>query len=56
MNLITVNELADKIHSTIGTVYSWVSMRRIPATCIVKLGRKLLFDLDAVNQWLESCK
>ena len=35
---------------------AWVSMRKIPTDCVVKLGRKLLFDLDAVNQWLATCK
>lgn len=56
ITLLNVEEMAQKIKSTAGTVYAWVSMHKIPANCVVKLGGKLLFDLNAVNQWLVSCK
>ena len=56
ITLLNVQEMANKLKSTVGTVYSWVSMRKIPTDCVVKLGRKLLFDLDAVNRWLANCK
>ncbi len=56
ITLLNVQEMAAKLKSTVGTVYAWVSMRKIPTDCVVKLGRKLLFDLDAVNQWLATCK
>ena len=56
MQLLTVEEMANHIRSTVGTVYAWVSMRRIPDPCVVKLGRKLLFDLTEVDKWLASCK
>lgn len=57
MNLITVEELAQKIHSTKGAIYTWVSMRKmIPTSCVVKLGRKLLFDLEGINDWLNNAR
>ena len=55
ITLLNVNEMADKLKSTVGTVYAWVSMRRIPSQCVIKIGRKLLFNLSEVNNWLQSC-
>lgn len=55
ITLLNVNEMADKLKSTVGTVYAWVSMRKIPSQCVIKIGRKLLFNLSEVNNWLQSC-
>ena len=55
ITLLNVNEMADKLKSTVGTVYAWVSMRKIPSQCVIKIGRKLLFNLNEVNNWLQSC-
>lgn len=56
MNLINVSQMAEKLCSTTATVYSWVYTKKIPSNCVVKVGKKLLFDNKAVNQWLEQCR
>ena len=56
MKLINVKEMAVKLSSTVGTVYAYVSMRVIPAECIIKLGRSLRFDETAVNMWLNTLR
>lgn len=55
-NLINVQQMADKLCSTAGSVYAKVSTRQIPGWCIVKVGKRVLFDEDAVNKWLESMR
>jgi len=56
IRLLDVEEMAEKIKSTVGTVYAWVSSRKIPEWCIVRPGRSLRFDKDKVNQWLNSLR
>ena len=56
INLLNVEQMADKIKSTVGTVYSWVSSGKIPQWCIVKMGRSLRFDSKAVSKWLNSMR
>ena len=55
-NLINVQQMANKLCSTAGSVYVKVSARQIPEWCIVKVGKRVLFDEDAVNKWLESMR
>jgi excisionase family DNA binding protein len=45
----TIVELAERLHVSRHTIYTWVSQRRIP---FLKIGRLLRFDLDAVERWL----
>ena len=52
--LINVQELADKLGSTVSTIYSWVSMHRIPSDCIVRIHRSLRFDAAAVDKWIDT--
>ena len=52
--LITVEELADCLRTTPGTVYTWKSMGIIPAKCVKKIGRKLLFIASEIDAWLSS--
>lgn len=54
--LLDVNELADWLYSTKGSIYSLVSMGKIPANCVVHRGRRLLFDREAVMAWLMSLR
>ena len=56
ITLLNVEEMAQKIKSTVGTVYGWVSLKKIPEWCIVRPGRSLRFDNDKVNQWLNSLR
>lgn len=52
--LLTAAELAHYIGSTKGTIYTWSCIRKIPTTCIVRLGRALRFDLIQIDKWLEA--
>lgn len=57
MKLINVTQLAAKLSSTVGTIYAYVSMKKIiPGECIVKLGRAVRFDEEAVDKWLNSLR
>lgn len=50
--LITVEELAEYLRTTPGTVYSWKSMGIIPLECVKKIGGKLLFIAEKIDAWL----
>ena len=52
--LITVEELADYLRTTTGTIYAWKSMGIIPAQCVCKIGRKLLFFVEKIEEWIDS--
>lgn len=56
MKLIDVTTMAEKLGSTVGSVYAKVSMRAIPQWCVVKIGKALRFDEEAVDKWLESLR
>ena len=56
ITLLDVEEMAEKIKSTVGTVYGWVSSRKIPQWCIIKTGGSLRFDSNAVSKWLDSLR
>lgn len=51
--LISVAECSEIIGITVGTLYQWVSQRRIP---FVKVGRLTKFDLKDIDEWIESNK
>lgn len=52
--LLNVNELSKYLSVPKGTIYTDVCLRKIPATAIVKLGKSLRFDKDAIDQWIEE--
>lgn len=52
--LMTVEELAEYLRTTPGTVYTWKSMGIIPAKCVKKIGRKLLFIAQEIEAWVNS--
>ena len=49
--LVNVVEVAQMLDVRPGTVYTWVSQRRIP---FVKCGRSTKFDLEKIGQWIEE--
>ena len=51
--LLTGEELSKKIRLTQGTIRVWVSQKRIPH---VKMGRKVLFDWEDIQRWVEEKK
>ena len=52
--LITVEELAECLRSTPGTIYAWKSMGVIPPKSVKKIGRKLLFIAQEIEEWIDS--
>lgn len=51
---LTKKELAEYLGVSIYTIDSWVSQRReIP---FVKMSKKVMFDLEDVNKWIEESK
>ena len=57
MKLINVKQMAEKLCSTVGSIYPYVSTRQvIPVECVVKIGRSVRFDEEAVDRWLNSLK
>jgi len=51
--LINKKELAEYLSLSIYTIDTWVCQSRIP---YVKMGRRVLFDLDEVDKWIEKQK
>lgn len=47
--IVTIEELSEYLGMPKGTLYHWVSQRRIP---FVKLGRSTRFDITAIDGWL----
>lgn len=50
--LLDVNGLAQYLSLPKATIYTWVSLRKIPG--VVKLGRSLRFDLEVVDRWVKE--
>ena len=46
---LDVAELAEYVHSTVGSVRVKVSKREIP---YIKLGTRVLFDREQIDRWL----
>lgn len=50
--LISVNQLSEKINFTPTTIYRWVKDRRIP---FVKFpGNDIRFDKEKIENWIEN--
>ena len=52
--LMTVEEVAEYLRTTPGTIYTWKSMGVIPVTCVKKIGRKLLFIAQELEAWVNG--
>lgn len=52
--LLNIRQLSDYLAMPVATIYTWVCLRRVPAACIVRLGRSLRFDREAVDRWIEE--
>jgi len=51
--LLSIDELSRFIGISKGTLYNWVSQRKIP---FVKCNGLLRFDVDDINRWIEDNK
>ncbi len=49
--LINIEEVAHMLDMKTGTIYKWVTQRRIP---FVKGGRLTKFDLEKIERWIEG--
>lgn len=49
--LLGIQELADYLGLTKGTVYVWVCQRKIP---FIKVGRLVKFDIRKIDKWLDE--
>jgi len=49
--LLTLEEVSDRLRVAPGTIRNWVSAKRIPA---VHLGRRCLFDPREIERWIEA--
>lgn len=54
--LLDVKGLSDYLSLPTATIYSWVSLRRIPECAVIRLGRSLRFDLQEIDAWVEQQK
>ena len=52
--LLNVDELCTYLAIPKGTVYSWVSLNRIPSECIRKIGRSLKFEKTEIDAWINT--
>lgn len=51
IQLLTVEELVQKLRLTKGAVYTMVARREIPH---IKMGRRLRFDSEEISKWLDG--
>lgn len=52
--LLDIEGLSKYLSMPRATIYTWVSMRKIPPQAIIRLGRALRFDRVEIDRWLES--
>ncbi len=50
--LITTEELAEMLHTSVGVIHYWRSMGKGPTA--IKVGRKLLFRPSDVEAWFDQ--
>jgi excisionase family DNA binding protein len=49
--LLTVSEVAERLHFSRGTIYAWAASGRLPCH---RLGRQIRFDEGDLIRWLEA--
>ena len=52
--LMNINELSAYIGTSKGSIYVQVCQGKIPPGCIVKIGRSLRFEREAIDAWLDQ--
>jgi excisionase family DNA binding protein len=52
--LMNVRELSVYLSMPVTTIYTYVSMGRIPSGCIRRIGRALKFEVSAVDRWVSE--
>jgi len=54
--LMNISELSAYLGTPKGSIYTMVCLRKIPQECIVKLGRALRFEREAIDKWISQQK
>lgn len=54
--LLDVDGLSVYLSLPKATIYTWVSIKKIPAAAVVRLGRALRFDREAIDAWITQLK
>jgi excisionase family DNA binding protein len=52
--LMNIKELSEYLATSKGSIYVQVHEGKIPPACIVKLGRALRFEREAINAWVDK--
>ena len=52
--LLNVAELASYLSLPKSTIYTWVHTGEIPSSVIVKFGRALRFEKEAIDKWVSA--
>lgn len=52
--LMNVAELSEYLSMPKATIYSYVSLRRMPQECVRRIGRALRFEVAAVDAWVNG--
>jgi len=50
--LMNITELSEYLGTAKGSLYTMVCLRKIPQNCIVKMGRSLRFEREAIDKWI----
>ncbi|MCX5794773.1 MAG: helix-turn-helix domain-containing protein [Elusimicrobia bacterium] len=51
---MNIRELSHYISMPVPTIYTYVSLGKIPPDCIVRIGRALKFEKAAVDGWVSG--
>ena len=51
---MNISELSAYLGTPKGSIYTMVCMRKIPQECVVKLGRALRFEKEAIDRWINE--
>ena len=52
-NLISFHDMSKILNIKKGTLYNWVSQRKLP---YIKLGKQVLFNKYDIDEWIETKK
>ncbi len=52
--LMNVRELSEYASIPVASLYTYVSIGKIPASCVCRIGRALKFEKAAIDQWISG--
>lgn len=48
------SELATRYRTSAAMIYEWTRQHKFPRNSVVRIGKKLLFDLDVLDEWAQQ--